>query len=89
MTGQVIVAQCNKSKRCLTFYIERLPYNLNISRGKIFADFTVLGDISENFSLEIFRPPYSLIHFGSACKSMKFLFLATLLNLEIFAPRNI
>ena len=32
---------------------------------------------------------YSLIHFGSVCKSAKFLFSATLLNLEIFAPQNI
>ena len=47
--------------------------------GKVFA---VLGVISENFSLELVRPPYSyssLIHFGSVCKSAKFL----------FAPRNI
>ena len=56
---------------------------------KIFADFTVLGVISKNFTLKIFRPPYSLIHFGSVCKSVKNLFLATLLNLEIFAPQTI
>ena len=31
--------------------------SLNISRGEIFADFAILGVISENFSLEIFRPP--------------------------------
>ena len=29
-------------------------YSLNISRGEIFADFAVLGVISENFTLEIF-----------------------------------
>ena len=39
----------------------------------MFADFTVLG-VSKNFTFEIFRPPYSLIHFGSVCKSAKFLF---------------
>ena len=61
-----------------------IPYSLNILRGKIFADFVVLGVISENFILEIFIPPYSLIHFGSVCKSAKNLFLATLLNLIIF-----
>ena len=66
-----------------------IPYSLNISRGEIFADFAVLGAISEIFSLEIFRPPYNLIHFESVCKSAKILFLATLLNLEIFAHRNI
>ena len=66
-------------------YLElSIPYSLNISRGKIFADFAVLGVISENFTPEIFRPPYSLIHFGSVCKSVKILFLATFLNLEIF-----
>ena len=59
-----------------------VPYSLNISRGEIFTDFMVLGFISENSTLEIFRPPYSLIHFGSVCKS-------TLLNLEIFTPQNI
>ena len=60
-------------------YID-LPYSLNMLRGKIFADFAVLGVISENFR---FRPPYRVIslHFGSVCKSAKFLFLATLLNL--------
>ena len=63
-----------------------VPYSLNILRGKSFDDFAVLGVVSKNFSLEIFRPLYSLIHFGSICKSMKILFLATLLNLEIFAP---
>ena len=64
-------------------------YSVNISRGKIVADFAVLGFISENFTLEIFRPPYSLIHFGSVCKSAKKLFLVTLLSLEIFSPQNI
>ena len=49
----------------------------------------VLGVISEIFNLEIFRPPYSPIYLGSVCKSTKFLFLATLLNLEIFVPQNI
>ena len=37
-----------------------VPYSLNISRGKIFADFAVLRVISENFKLEIFRPPYTV-----------------------------
>ena len=73
----------------LDAFASLLPYSLNISRGKFFADFAVLGVISENFTLEIFRPPYSLIHFGSVCKSMKILFLTTLFNLEIIAPRNI
>ena len=36
-------------------------YSLNISREKSFADFKVLGVNSENFILEIFRPPYSLV----------------------------
>ena len=54
--------------------------------GEGFADFVVLEVISENFILEIFRPPYSLIHFGSICKPTKILFLAALLNLEIFVP---
>ena len=63
-----------------------LTYSLNISKGKIFADFVVLGVISENFSLEIFRPPYSLIHFRSICKSTKILFLAILLNLKNICP---
>ena len=61
-------------------------YSLNILR-KIFADFMVLGVTSENFIHEIFRPPYSLIHCGSVCKSVKILFLAKLLNLEKFALR--
>ena len=52
-----------------------LLYSLSISREESFADFTVLRVISENFILEIFRPPFSLIHFGSACKSSKILFL--------------
>ena len=33
-----------------------IPYSLNISREKISAGFAVLRVISENFSLEIFRP---------------------------------
>ena len=53
---------------------EKVPYSLNISRGKIYADFAVLGVTNENFILEIFRPPYSLIHFGSVCKSAKNIF---------------
>ena len=56
--------------------------SLNISREKIFADFVILGVISENFIIEIFRLPYSLIHFGSVCKSTKKIFFETLLNLE-------
>ena len=63
-----------------------IPYSLNIFRGKHFTDFTILGVISENFTLEIFTPPYSLVHFGSVCKSANFLFLATLLNLKLFSP---
>ena len=63
-----------------------LPYSLNILRGKflLILQFWVLS--VKIFTLEIFRPPYRVIHFGSVCKSTKFLFLATLLNLEIFAP---
>ena len=50
------------------------PYSLNISSRKIFADFAVLDILSEHFTLEIFRPPYSLIRFGNVCKSAKILF---------------
>ena len=50
-------------------------YSLNISRGKIF---TVLGVISENFSLEIFRPPYMYLQIRES------FIVATLLNLGIF-----
>ena len=50
-------------------------------------NFAVLGVISENLTLEIFRHPYN--YFGSVCKSAKILFLAILLNLEKSAPRNI
>ena len=68
-----------------------ISYSLNILRVKIFADFTVT---SKSFILEIFRPPYSLIHFESVCKSAKILFLATLriilatllLNIKKFSP---
>ena len=51
--------------------LDVVPYSLNILRGKIFADFAVLSVISKKFTLEIFRSPYSLIHFGSVCKSAK------------------
>ena len=30
-----------------------IPYSLNISRGKIFTDFEVLGVIGENCSLDL------------------------------------
>ena len=75
--------------RMIKFMRMYVPYSLNISRGKIFADFAVLGVISENFILEIFRLPYSLIHFGIVRKFAKVLFFTTLLNLEKFAPQNI
>ena len=38
-----------------------VPYSLNILRGKIFADFAVLGVISENLILEIFRLPLFIV----------------------------
>ena len=74
-------------KFSLYAWVSAMPYSLNILSGKVFADFVVLGVVIENFTLEIFRPLYSLIHFGSVCQSAKVLFLATLLNLEKFAPR--
>ena len=38
--------------------------------------------LSVKFLVKYYRPPYSLIHFGSGCNSAKFLFLS-LLNLKI------
>ena len=55
----------------------------------MFTDFMVLGVVSKILALKILRPPYSLIYFGSVCKSVKILFLATVVNHEIFAPQNI
>ena len=63
-----------------------MVHSLNISRGKIFADFVVLEDTTKNFTLKYFRPPYSVIHFRSVCKCMKIFFLGILLNLEKFTP---
>ena len=37
----------------------------NVSRAEIFADFAVLGVVSENFSFELFRPPYILRVFAN------------------------
>ena len=44
----------------------------------------VLGVISKNFSLEMFRPPYSLIHFGSVCKSAKSLFFSNVAQPRLY-----
>ena len=59
---EVKVLLYNTYSHLKSYTFDVLPYSLNISRGEIFADFTVLRVISKNLSLETFRPPYSLIH---------------------------
>ena len=84
MSGIAFVVKCENILASL--YVTRKRSHLTSVQSSVTGLYSVrhspllLLTLGENFSLEIFRPPYSL---GKICENF------ILLNLEIFAPQNI